>query len=136
MNATVSATPWLIPADTIHPATTGAIRLAPKAAEMNPASVTPTWTAARNRFGWSMRVRNRGPRRGSDSTSRLIWLSRSETSAVSDAAKNPPISVKTRMIAKVAPNSPTMLGNVPHEALTSSGIGRPGAVTGARSRGL
>ena len=35
-NATESATPWRTPADTIQPATTGAIRLAPNAAEMKP----------------------------------------------------------------------------------------------------
>ena len=68
----------------------------PKAADRKPIRVTPIWTADRNRFGLAATLATISPRRPR-CDSDLSWLSRSETSAISAAAKTPPISTKTRI---------------------------------------
>ena len=65
----------------------------PNAADRKPGSVTPTWTAARNRFGSSLSSATTRPRRPLSASARA-WLSRSETSAISAAAKTPPMRTK------------------------------------------
>ena len=68
---------------------------APKEPATSVASVTPICTAERNRFGSDASraaVAPRLPRLPSDRT----WPSRSETSAISDAEKNPPMDTMTR----------------------------------------
>ena len=66
---------------------------APNAADMKPARVTPIWTAARNRFGSACSAATRWPRRPRWDSART-WPSRSDTSAISDPAKNAPIRRK------------------------------------------
>ena len=90
MNA-VTATNATVPGDpagTPHPVSTaasGSDSVDPPYAEAkNPARVTPTCTEARKRLESARSLRTRSPRfPGSRST----WLSRSETSASSDAEK-------------------------------------------------
>ena len=53
--------------------------------------------------------RRRSRRGGRGAPARVTWLSRSETSAISAAAKNPPIRTKTR--------TSTMLASVPFTGL-------------------
>ncbi len=68
---------------------------APKAPDTSVASVTPICTADRNRFGSDASraaFAPRLPRLDSDRT----WVSRSETSAISEAEKNPPMDTMTR----------------------------------------
>ena len=68
---------------------------APKAPDTSVASVTPIWTADRNRFGSDASraaFAPRLPRLLNDRT----WVSRSETSAISEAEKNPPMDTMTR----------------------------------------
>ena len=84
MKATVPA----IPAGTPHAESSspsGPESVDPPYAEAKkPASVTPTCTDARNRFESERSFRTRSPRLPA---SRSTWLSRSETSASSDAEK-------------------------------------------------
>src|SRR5215207_9947892 len=93
MKATVSATPSGTPQASSRSATGPASVAAPKAAEKKPASVTPTCTAARKRFGSPASLASRSPRRPR-SRSALTWLSRRDTRAISAAAKAPPSSTK------------------------------------------
>ena len=73
----------------------GASVEAPKAAEKNPATVTPICTADRNRLGSRAREATDVPRPPACS-SRSTWPGRSETSAISVAANTPPTSTKPR----------------------------------------
>src|SRR3954447_16891237 len=66
----------------------------PKEAERKPASVTPTCTAARNRFGSSASLATDAPRRPRPAIART-WLSRSETRAISAAANMLPTRTNT-----------------------------------------
>src|SRR5829696_6325766 len=91
MKDSVSASPSGTPQPTSASATGPASVAAPNAAEKKPASVTPTWTAARNRLGSPTSLASRSPR-APRSVSALTWLSRNETSAISAAEKHPPSS--------------------------------------------
>jgi len=93
MNASVCASRSGIPQRTNWSPSGSASVAAPNAAEKNPASVTPTCTAARNRLGSPTSLASRSPR-APCSVSDLTWLSRSETSAISAAEKQPPSSTK------------------------------------------
>ena len=59
------------------------------------ASVTPICTAEKNRFGSCASFAARCPRLPR-LASALTWPSRSETSAISEAEKNPPMDTMTR----------------------------------------
>ena len=59
------------------------------------ASVTPICTAEKNRFGSCASLAAFWPRLPR-LASALIWPSRSETRAISEAAKNPPMQMMTR----------------------------------------
>src|SRR5512139_2602502 len=82
------------PCGSPQPTSTGARsseRVAPpNAAERKPASVTPTWTADRKRFGSSLSSATIRPRRLCPANVRT-WLSRKDTRAISAAAKTPPM---------------------------------------------
>src|SRR5512139_2938628 len=85
------------PCGSPQPTSTGARsseRVAPpNAAERKPASVTPTWTADRKRFGSSLSSATTRPRRLWPARVRT-WLSRKDTRAISAAAKTPPMRTK------------------------------------------
>src|SRR5947207_5511369 len=95
-NATVPAQPgdrWysLASQDLRNPARVSA----PYAPETRVARVTPICTAEKNRFGsWASRAA-RWPRRPR-LDSALTWPSRSETRAISEPAKNPPMRMMMR----------------------------------------
>jgi hypothetical protein len=81
--------------------------LAPKAAEKKPASVTPTWTAARNRLGSLSSRWTAFPRRPPFSAIARTWDSRRETSAISAPEKIPPISTKATTMTMLSQTSLT-----------------------------
>src|SRR6478752_333465 len=109
------------PSERPQPRSTGARSSAkaeaPKAADRNPARVTPTWAAARNRFGSACRAATFSPRRPRWASA-LTWPSRSDTSAVSDPEKKPPSTRKK-------PTS-RALASVPFTACHTSQGGRVG----------
>ena len=73
----------------------------PNAADRKPARVTPICTADRKRLGFSVSRAMVWPRLPRWASWR-IWLSRSDTSAISAAAKMPPIRMKTRINAMLS----------------------------------
>src|SRR5215211_2630504 len=73
----------------------------PKAADKNPARVTPIWTADKNRFGFSLSRATIWPRRPRRASC-LTWLSRSDTNAISAAANTPPTKMKTKITATLS----------------------------------
>src|SRR5687767_6027637 len=104
--------------------------LAPKAAEKKPAKVTPTWTAARNRFGSLSSRWTAFPRRPPLSAIPRTWDSRRETRAISAPEKMPPIRTKATTMTMLSQTSLT--GGV----LLGVGSGtsfRRSSVDGARS---
>jgi hypothetical protein len=110
----VPASPSCTPLPSSQSATGAASVLAPKAAEKKPATVTPTWTAARKRFGSAISFWTARPRRPCSESART-WDSRSETSAISAPEKMPPINTKTNTMAMFSQMSFTggaLLGSV------------------------
>ena len=81
--------------------------LAPNAAEKKPASVTPTWTAARKRLGSLSSRCTALPRRPPFSAIARTWDSRSETSAISAPEKAPPIRTNTTTMMMLSQTSLT-----------------------------
>ena len=80
--------------------------LAPNAAEKNPASVTPTWTAARKRLG-SLSSRWTAFPAGRRSRPSRTWDSRRETRAISAPEKTPPIRTKAMTMTMLSQTSLT-----------------------------
>src|SRR5450631_1114525 len=74
---------------------------APKAADRNPASVTPICSAARKRLGLPATRATLAPRRPRPESA-LSWLSRNDTSAISVEENRPPTRMKTRTRAILA----------------------------------
>src|SRR5690606_12150429 len=74
---------------------------APNAAESMVATVTPICTADRKRLGSRASLATRSPRRPCWASLRT-WLSRSETMAISAAAKKPPTRMNSRTTAMLA----------------------------------
>ena len=77
---------------------------APNAPDSRVARVTPIWTVDRNRLGSCASRAARWPRLPRLASART-WPSRSETSAISAAAKKPPISTMTRTMRMSQPTS-------------------------------
>jgi hypothetical protein len=95
--ATVSATTWLIGNQLCSTGTSAsAIVVPPKAADKNPAKVTPICTADKNRFGFSCNRATSCPRLPRRAR-RLTWLGRSDTNAISAAANTPPMRMNTKI---------------------------------------
>src|SRR5437899_312013 len=94
IRATVVERPCGSPHDSSTGANSSASVAAPNAADRKPAKVTPICSAARKRFGFEARENTRCPRRPRAASVRS-WLSRSDTSAISVAAKAPPMQTKT-----------------------------------------
>src|ERR1700712_1229780 len=106
MKLTGPAAPGARPRSTSQLRSGSARVLAPKAAEDRLASVTPTWTAARNRFGPASSLLSACPRRPVSASART-WDSRSETSASSAPEKTPPIRTKTTTMTMLSQTSLT-----------------------------
>ena len=77
---------------------------APNAPDSRVASVTPIWTADRNRLGFPASLAARWPRLPRRASDR-IWPSRSDTSAISAAAKKPPMRMITRTMRMSQPTA-------------------------------
>ena len=103
--------------------------LAPKAAEKNPASVTPTWTAARKRLGSLSSRCTALPRRPPLSAIPRTWDSRRETRAISAPEKTPPIRTKATTMTMLSQTSLT--GGV----LLGVGVGMRASMVPARVSG-
>src|SRR5690625_806781 len=102
--ATVLATPLDRPRASSAGETWGAICAAPKDAEKKPARVTPIWTEERKRLEFEVSRATRAPAPPRSAIART-WLSRSETRAISEAAKTPPRRTKrkTRAMSTTRP---------------------------------
>ena len=91
-----------IPSGTPQPTSTNANAsdkvAPPTAAERKPETVTPIWTAERKRLGSAVRWATAWPRLPRP-LSCLTWLSRSDTRAISAAAKTPPMRMKRKISA-------------------------------------
>ena len=77
---------------------------APNAPDSSVASVTPIWTADRNRLGFCASLAARWPRLPRLASERT-WPSRSDTRAISAAAKKPPMKMMTRTMTMSQPTA-------------------------------
>ena len=105
--ATGSATDSGTPSPCSHAETDGEMVAPPNAEEKNPATVTPTWTAERKVLGSrtsSAIFAPRGPERSMSSTCE----GRSDTIAISVAAKTPPMITKSRTRATLVSRAASM----------------------------
>jgi len=127
--ASGSATPAGRPAERSTGASSSARVAPPNAADRKPDSVTPICTADRNRFGWAARLATAAPRLPRVLSARTCE-SRSDTSAISAAAKIPPTRMNSRisrMLATVGFNGSPWLASDPDR--------RPEATTAAAGAG-
>ena len=99
--AVVAAASSPRPSRSRYGARSGARVEPPYAAEKKPATVTPICTAARKRLGLRATSATRAPRAPLRSIA-VSWLSRSETRAISVAAKTPPTRTNSSTSARLS----------------------------------